>query len=94
LCLSCHDGVIATDVGTTSRTGGRSTKGHPVDVPYRTVGSRSARSLVPIGVLDPRFRLPEGRVRCESCHSRFSTQDNLLVMPNVGSQLCLSCHDL
>jgi predicted CXXCH cytochrome family protein len=90
-CLSCHDGSIATDVGRTSRSGNSSLKRHPVDVPY---GGSSARRLVPIGALDTRIRLPDGRVGCESCHSHFSTQDKLLVMSNVGSQLCLSCHDM
>jgi predicted CXXCH cytochrome family protein len=93
-CLSCHDGNIATDAGETSRGTGGSSRGHPVDVPYRVIGGWTARSLVPIGALDPRIRLPGGRVGCESCHSRFSTREKLLVMSNVGSQLCLSCHDL
>jgi predicted CXXCH cytochrome family protein len=42
--------------------------------------------------MDPRIWLFEGRVGCGSCHSPFAGGEALLVMSNVGSRLCLSCH--
>ena len=53
----------------------------------------------PTGYVDPasldrRIRLFNGRVECSSCHSPYSDEASLLVMPNRQSALCLSCHDV
>ncbi len=86
-CLSCHDGSIASDIGSTSH--GRTS--HPVEIRYR---SKGIDRLVPMSMLDERVRLFDGEVGCQSCHSLYSSQRGLLVMNNTGSRLCYSCHDM
>jgi predicted CXXCH cytochrome family protein len=106
LCLSCHDGVVATDVFTSSHATRLSSQlgasqlgyggliGHPVGVRY-PVGDVK---YYPEGALtaDGRIELPEGRIQCTSCHDPHNTgrHPGLLVKSNRRSRLCLSCHRL
>lgn len=95
-CLECHDGSTATKVGE-RRTGdlfehGRQQE-HPIGVAYKSKKGRDAIPLKPVQSLDKRVRLFDGTVGCGSCHSVFSQHDGLLVMSNMRSALCLSCHD-
>lgn len=106
LCLSCHDGVIAQDVFTSSHAtslaqqlgssqlGSQSLSGHPIGVKL-PLASRTYRSIAEIKA-DGRIHLPGGRVQCISCHDPHNTGRHpaMLVMSNNGSRLCLSCHRL
>jgi len=98
-CLSCHDGSVATDIGHRGMNRGEIASvdvlaaSHPVDIPYRQADPRSADGpLVPSLALDSRIALPQGKVTCISCHSPYSKKHAQLVMSNIGSRLCLSCH--
>lgn len=106
LCLSCHDGVIASDVYSgghaaslahqlgSSQFGARTLSSHPIGVKYPLAEPKyRAISLVKS---DGRIVLPEGRVQCISCHDPHNTARNrgMLVKSNAGSRLCLSCHRL
>jgi predicted CXXCH cytochrome family protein len=51
-------------------------------------------ALRPESALDRRVRLFDRRVGCGSCHSPYAEGRALLVMSNVRSRLCLSCHEL
>jgi hypothetical protein len=66
---------------------------HPIGVQYRaTRSSGDEVRLVPANRLDKRVRLFDNTVGCGSCHSVYSKQSNQLVMSNLGSKLCLTCH--
>jgi predicted CXXCH cytochrome family protein len=98
-CAGCHDGTVATDaLGSGSRgmvgfsLRGTVEGGHLFAISYDRPRGRN-RSLKPANMLDPRIRLFNGQVGCESCHSPYSTQPKLLVMSNESSRLCLSCHE-
>ena len=97
-CLACHDGTVAsnavhTDYGSIGKVSGSLGIGHPVGVRYRVSNpGDSDVTLRPVGSLDSRIRLFNGQVNCGSCHNLFSKEDNLLVMSNYRSALCLSCH--
>jgi len=103
ICLSCHDGSVASDVGhgrsgvQIGPTGRRSglPGSHPIGVEY--TGDPSGRAgppLKPEAMLDQRIRLFDNRVGCGTCHSLYSKRTALLVMSNSRSNLCLNCHDL
>lgn len=100
-CLVCHDGSVARDIGHEDPVGLIGTAGslgvsasHPVDVAYRVSNPAHADGpLVSIAALDDRVRLFDGRVTCGSCHSPYSPERNHIVMSNLGSRLCLSCHE-
>lgn len=94
-CLSCHDGSAAGDAGvhTARRTPGADPSDHPFGVPYRDNPRQDgAIRLVRTTNLDPRVRLFDRKVGCGSCHSVYSPQPDHLVMSNLQSRLCLSCH--
>jgi len=106
LCLSCHDGVFASDVFSFAHaiTPGRQLAGswigpgsltsHPVGVRYpHSEGRYHPASIV---TADERIKLPGGRVQCISCHDPHNTRrmGGMLVSSNEGSRLCLACHDL
>ena len=96
-CMACHDGSNASDAGAhaASRGGERNLSDHPIGAAYRNKPADShgdAIRLVSARSLDPRIRLFANTVGCGSCHSVYSHEDNLLVMSNFQSQLCLKCH--
>jgi predicted CXXCH cytochrome family protein len=97
-CMECHDGINGRDAGRHASRSGRFEAGqdHPVGVKYRS-RPKSAHAeeirLVNARALDPRVRLFDSAVGCGSCHSVYSSMENLLVMSNHGSQLCLKCHE-
>lgn len=105
LCLSCHDGVIATDVYTashgvriaqqlgTSHLGSAGAYGHPIGIRYPTNDPKYKPIASFAGGSIP---LPDGRVQCISCHDPHNTERHagMLNLSNKGSQLCLSCHRL
>jgi predicted CXXCH cytochrome family protein len=98
LCLSCHDGTIARSVGGASgNPGAVVADSHPVGVVYQTNPIYAGKidraiSFTPAVQLDARIRLVDGQVACASCHSLYSAEPGRLVMSNLGSNLCLSCH--
>jgi predicted CXXCH cytochrome family protein len=96
-CMSCHDGTVAED----PESGGRKGHGvtgpsdHPVGTPFavRHVPGDDKPALVPVARLDKMLRLYNGNVGCGTCHSVYSSErENLLVVNNRASRLCLSCH--
>ena len=100
-CLSCHDGVTASDAG--HETGmsrgsgyfGDKGRNHPIGVPYPRSGTR--RVEVPLrsaAALPETVRLPGGVVSCVSCHDLYQPEKNRLSVPVEGSRLCLTCHEM
>ncbi|MCK6457879.1 MAG: cytochrome c3 family protein [Phycisphaerae bacterium] len=107
LCLSCHDGTIASEIvgggddasffASDAHVNPR--RDHPVGVPYPPRGraaDRLRREYVPIAKLQSEgvIRLPAGRVECVSCHDPHNALGvgDMLVKSDRRSALCLSCH--
>ncbi len=105
LCLSCHDGVVASDVFTSSHAtrlasqvgasqlGFGGLQGHPVGIDY-PVGSPTYHP--PAAAQQQGVLLPDRRVQCSSCHDPHNVKrlPGMLVTSNERSRLCLSCHRL
>lgn len=101
MCLTCHDGTVASAASASSSSafGGSFSDievNHPIGVNYdsQSRGMDRDSDLQHKSMLDPRIRLFDNRVGCNSCHSLFSRDDHHLVMSNYGSKLCLSCHKM
>jgi len=100
-CMSCHDGVNASD-SPYSAPGGRGSydhgdarRNHPVGVQYANRRSRtSSVRMKPSGSLPKEIRLAGGTVGCTSCHNLYSQERYKLAVPIEGSRLCLTCHDM
>ena len=101
-CLSCHDGVSATEThGGVAWSGfgagmmGDRQGSHSVGTAYGQKGlSRRGVALKPANTLPPEVRLPEGKVSCVSCHNLFERSENHLSVPIERSALCFSCHEM
>lgn len=104
VCLSCHDGTLATNVSSPMASNkaslslsmslqGRNGK-HPVNVDYSYAYFRKSGKLHSPQALDSRVKLYKGKVTCTSCHDLNSREKNSLAMSNRGSALCLSCHNM
>lgn len=105
ICLSCHNGTIASSTlgtshalfasGFATRSGERAFafRDHPIGVEYPS-GRKDYRPLGAV-LSDGRIRLPEGRVECISCHDphHHAGEEKMLVMSNRRSALCLACHE-
>lgn len=95
-CLSCHDGVIASDasykiIGGAAVTYERNGLSHPIGMDYRQSALHD-RELRPVESLSPYIALYDGKVGCASCHNPYSSEHRMLTMSNSGSALCLECH--
>lgn len=99
LCLSCHDGSLASSSGyeylsslpASANLGSDLSNDHPVGFDYNpdfdTVGLKSAT------VARVNFGKSRKAIWCSTCHNvHDSTFEKFLVMDNAGSALCLDCH--
>jgi predicted CXXCH cytochrome family protein len=98
-CLSCHDGTISSGTHTQIRSlSWQHNKdigmSHPISVDYEQVYLKSPRDYHPPERLDKRITLINGKIGCETCHNHYSKEKKHLVMKNIRSRLCLSCHNL
>lgn len=101
-CLSCHDGTISSHASAQMRgAGGMNFRhrrnigmSHPICFDYEDVYLRKPREYHPPERLDPRIQLINGKVGCTTCHNHYSKNKKHLVMDNIRSRLCLSCHNL
>ncbi len=99
-CLSCHDGVNASNnasghANMSSAGLGRGRGEHPVGVRYRKQrsGSRFV-SLRHQSQLPKEILLPQGQVSCTSCHDLFASTKARLAIPIKKSALCFACHPM
>lgn len=100
LCLSCHDGAMATGVAPQASGGLASASNHPVGVPYAVDAFRHGlrdASIWPSGLggTIAEDLLVDGRVECVSCHTTHDEDGGhgRLRVDNLASALCLTCHD-
>jgi predicted CXXCH cytochrome family protein len=102
-CISCHDGTFASSI--TIRAGTwkhgkdfmRHDQGsHPIGMDYEAtrMNRGSKTDLRPMALVDRRIRFFNGKVGCGSCHDPYSTISKKLVMSDMNSKLCFSCHML
>ena len=109
LCLSCHDGTVALGTkpsndgqGNSYIPGGESNLGtdlsddHPISFVYSENLTIEDNQLRSPSLLPDQIRLDEfNELQCTSCHDPHDNEfGDFLVMPNVRSQMCTSCHNL
>lgn len=67
---------------------------HPISFVYSQNLAAQDGELAMPGDVDKRLRLDaNGELQCTTCHDAHdSPYEKLLLMPNIGSQLCVACH--
>lgn len=98
-CLSCHDGVGASQINVELRDrpfDRRSmvnsfTSEHPVGMTYDAYVAAN-RGYKDVGG-NTKMIFVNGKVGCLSCHDPLNTEKGHLVMSDYGSALCKTCHD-
>lgn len=92
-CLGCHDGSVAAAQGGETKIDLRGS--HPVGRRYDESSRSGQRSrLRPRQSLPHDVRLAGGTVGCQTCHSPYSREADMLTAPMVESGLCRACHDM
>ncbi len=96
-CLGCHVGRIEqsfsmeTQRNITIFQHGQIQSTHPIAVPYPPLSTGDLK-FNPVGDLDKRINLYNGKIGCGTCHEPFSNKTSGLVMENKEDELCLQCH--
>lgn len=110
LCLSCHDGRVASDSGGRGprsrapavRVEGAAVLGtdlsddHPISFVYDTALVTRRRELVEPRGVPPEVKLDDnGQMQCTSCHDPHRDRfAHFLVRDPSKSSLCVACHDV
>jgi hypothetical protein len=90
-CLSCHDGVVATNISPCMARVCMLKSDHSVNKPYpppdrmREFASAAAAELAGAKFID-------GKIDCISCHDLKNTGRFHLRIVDTNSRLCLACH--
>lgn len=96
-CMECHINqtgnlnVSVVDGNAISHSGGRVS--HPIGREYKKAAQYGGYR--PIGLLDKRINLPDGKVSCISCHKAFDKKHGANIFEeHEQHKLCNSCHDI
>jgi len=89
-CLSCHDGLVATEIKLSTKIGNYFCN-HPVNRDYPPAGKIDAYKPEE-QVTSAGIKLVNGQVSCISCHNLNNREKYQLAVPLDNSNLCFSCH--
>lgn len=96
LCLSCHDGTIASDQAINMNEGEKISSGfdldknHPVSIDYNTALSRKGlKKLHHPSTINP-LKLYNGKVECATCHNIHQS----FQLRMSKKDLCFRCHNM
>ncbi len=86
--------------GSNDSQGNDLTNDHPIGFDYNAAQGLSLGALYAIGTINSRIKFygPNHKVECTTCHNPHANDDDvdlrpMLVISNIGSALCLSCHN-
>lgn len=91
-CVSCHDGLTASEIKLTAKIGNIYC-GHPVGRDYPPAGKPEAYLTVEM-VTAAGIKLLNGQVSCISCHNLKNPESPHLAVPLDKSSLCFACHKI
>jgi hypothetical protein len=100
ICLSCHDGSLASDEhinyknspGNTKQDY-NGTKQHPIGMDYDAYVAADPKSFKPVVAFNTKMIFVNGKVGCLTCHYPLNPEKSHLVMSDFRSALCLTCHN-
>jgi predicted CXXCH cytochrome family protein len=100
-CLSCHDGVMATNFNLRIKNNpnGRVMSleaiigGHPVGMEYENYASVNGKEYRGEARFSNEMVFAEGKVGCLTCHNPLNSTKGHLAMNNDRSELCFACHN-
>jgi predicted CXXCH cytochrome family protein len=99
LCMECHDGLsahmVTLDVRNNpfrgSNTVSSTNVDHPIGMDYNryVISGKGYKSIIN----NSKMIFSDGKVGCLTCHDPFNPEKGHLVMSDVRSALCLTCHN-
>jgi predicted CXXCH cytochrome family protein len=98
-CVSCHDGVAASQVTVDLRDRpsdrgsmvNSASNDHPIGMSYNSYVA-AGRGYKPM-LGNTKMLFVDGKVGCLSCHNPLNQEKGHLVMSDRNSALCLTCHN-
>jgi len=93
-CIACHDGSMGPHIRfslPSQKDLGMWGGGHIVSVSYAERAARIS-GLRPMNSLPPELVLYQGKITCVTCHGSDPHLTRMLVIDNLHSALCRSCH--
>ena len=108
MCLSCHDGTVASGFTGTLRPGGAFvgpgeanlgtdlSDDHPISFAYTDALVAKDPQLRPASTLPETLKLDgDNELQCTTCHDAHDNQfGDFLTMSNQRSRMCVSCHTM
>ncbi|MEK7389603.1 MAG: hypothetical protein AAB036_07890 [Elusimicrobiota bacterium] len=88
LCLSCHDGTVATNLGWHPAAAPGSGGNHPIGVEYDLAAARRPDAFYPSD--SSGIALEDGQVACVSCHKAHGVSK--AASGDVRADVCTACH--
>lgn len=95
LCLTCHDGVLAS-MSKPMSIGPDLSNDHPVSITYDSHLAAKDKKLAHPNDLPDTLPLFNGKIECSTCHNVHAPSGTkwLLRMSNSRSRMCLACHKM
>ncbi len=90
-CLTCHDGIVASNIAPCLGPVCRLKDDHPIDKPYPPPDK--IREFAPAEAAEMAgIKFVKGRIDCISCHDLTNADRYHLRVESGTSRLCLACH--
>lgn len=101
-CLACHDGSEASEIhaNITNAPGNAlehkyaGGKDHPIGMNYQAYVGFGRGKFKSVSMFNSDMKFVNGRVGCLTCHNPLNPEKMHLVMSDVGSALCRTCHNM
>jgi predicted CXXCH cytochrome family protein len=100
-CLNCHDGSSAHNIefnytnspGTASQQKYAGGSDHPNGMDYQSYVAFGRGKFKRISTFNSKMKFVNGKVGCLTCHNPLNPEKGHLVMSDLRSALCLTCHN-
>jgi len=95
-CIECHDRQMTQEQSQKLGAGRWTHFGqefnHPIGAVYKDFANKYMNKFRPEMTLRKEVKLFNGKIGCGTCHNVYSKEKGMLIMSNLGGNLCTECH--